>query len=257
MSKYEKIAIAIAFAASTAPVQARYLQVDPIAYDDNINLYVYVGNDPVGLVDPTGQRAVAAGNMIYILPDTPGVPSVAIPNTVGAQGFGPRDAHFHIYRVSSRGGIDGGAIGAGFRNNPTPGQDNPASPSGTRNDVGQIHPFDGGHNNVRSFSVPSPDRSRFTDITINYTIPGEHALNEGFVMGYGERNADGTVTMHHYGEGDAALQNPALGRLWGPQARRTWLRVQQQIRRRITNESRRSACHRQAGSCGTDLEIWD
>ena len=47
------------------PECGRFLQVDPVAYDDQVNLYAYVGNDPMNILDPTGEWGwVAVGAFI-------------------------------------------------------------------------------------------------------------------------------------------------------------------------------------------------
>jgi hypothetical protein len=53
---------AVVFVAT--PAQARFLQVDPVGYKDDIDLYTYVQNDPTNRIDPSGLSNINLFNQV-------------------------------------------------------------------------------------------------------------------------------------------------------------------------------------------------
>ena len=89
------------------------------------------------------------------------------------------------------------------------------------NDVGDLRWLDNDTNYVKTYRVPSKDPNR-SDAVINYTIPGAHMANEGFVIRFARLRRDGRVEIVTYGEGNAFEMNPLFGPVWKPHVREAW-----------------------------------
>lgn len=176
-----------------------------------------------------GNVGVSDNGVINIDPRSRTVPDISIPNTVGAEGFSAKDLFDHIYNYYTEipdsfhdMGLTPDVLGRAIALNPAPNNPQPASPSGTRNNVGTVPGADD-TNYVRSFLVSSPDPSRYTDIVVNYTIDGEHALEEGMVIRYGMVGPDGRVEgIRTYGEGNGWRQNAAVRGSWCTYGQNLW-----------------------------------
>jgi hypothetical protein len=68
---------------------------------------------------------------------------------------------------------------------------------------------------------------------INYTVAGQHIVGEGFVIGYGLINADGSITLMHYGEGDSVLQAIMGVFFQGSLEAGAWWEVQEEIEEEV------------------------
>ena len=211
----------------------RYISQDPIGLAGGVNMYGYVMANPIGNIDPRGQRCQTTGSSVTCQYPGGG-PNITFPRPANNFGFSWPDtiertptgpgSDYHSYDKDSNSTCRSADLMRNIISSPTPGlTSTAATPGGTPNYatppnlqmaiIAGASPFVGigpaawaalHMNPVRSYIVN--DNLSGQQYVVNVTQPG-HGLFPGYVARTVMDNGDGTRTLHNYGEGQGPLQS--------------------------------------------------
>lgn len=197
------------------PVIGRFLSPDPVGFmnagPSSFNRYLYPVNDPINATDPTGMYCENRDNGTYVC-DPPGdeigeytVPSEVIEKLGGYMpDIGPDFANYHEYTATTSAPESSDSfvekVEQEVINDPTPGNDNPATPGGTFNDAG-INPVPQ-TDTVVSFTATDSNGNL---VVSNITVPGKHMLGPAGIVHQGVSVEGRFTKITAVGEGHALL----------------------------------------------------
>lgn len=204
-----------------APAIGRFVQTDPTGYQDDLNWYAYVKDDPANNNDPTGKDCLSAAGTTTC---TTTEYIVSFPTPPGWHDFTSKSPHYHKYNTPAHApaGWSLSQTRTWLRETPTPGFPQPATAKGAVNDatpgVGGISPI----NISPVMSFTGTNARDGNEVAINVTLTG-HPLQDGVVVREVVPDQAG-VLIKTTGEGTAVLQaeDSDVGKETGPFINGVW-----------------------------------
>lgn len=232
-----RVAVALALFATAGGASARFVSVDPVQANPNnganFNRYSYGMNNPYRFTDPDGRDCVSNDKTTTCSVKVTGsnIPvKFSVPTPTGWPAkIDSSQKNYHSYdkAVSGGPGTEGkaNAYRQAIANDPTPGNDKPASQQGTPNNASPTTGALGIVGRMKDSPVMTYARqdANGNAITVNVTMPG-HPLFPGYVARIVE-TAGGQSIIHNAGEGTGWLQGPSspfadrINNVWNDQSR--------------------------------------